>query len=196
MSLTPLTLQNAFAAIHKSRVPEPHHRGHMFQNAIERLVDWWARSFFSVEPVGHIRSKTFDQVQKLISHLPSPGPLDILNIELLDEEEQEIVRTEKSLMKLALMRAGSRDVSAQLFTALCRALDIPARLVVSLQSVPWQAGVGKPKPRTAGKKKGKGKLKEGENVEPEDVDDDMQEVEQSTHQLVQRPNLRLQERST
>lgn len=145
----------------------------MFQNATERLVDWWANSFFSVEPVGHIRSKTFDRVQKVISHLPSLGPRDILDLELLDEEDEEIVRTEKSLMKHALMRAGSRDLSAQLFTALCRALGIPARLVVSLQSVPWQAGVGKPKPRATGKKKdlkGKGKQKEVEAVDQEDTD--------------------------
>jgi xeroderma pigmentosum group C-complementing protein len=64
-------------------------------------------------------------------------------------------------MKHALMRCGSRDVSAQLFTALCRALNIPARLVVSLQSVPWQMGVGKPKPaynRSKTKKKEEPKI--------------------------------------
>ncbi|KAF7980649.1 hypothetical protein HWV62_37466 [Athelia sp. TMB] len=180
LSLTPLALQNAFAAIHPSRVSESHHRGHMFQNATERLVNWWAQSFFSVEPVGHIRSKTFDRVQKLIAHLPSLGPKDILDLELLDEEEQEIIRSEKSLMKHALMRSGSRDVSAQLFTALCRALGIPARLVVSLQSVPWQAGVGKPKPRSTPKKKkdvkGKGKQKEVEVEEAVDAEEEMEEV--------------------
>lgn len=54
-------------------------------------------------------------------------------------------------MKHALMQSGSRDTSAQLFTALCRALDIPARLVVSLQSIPWQSSVGKSKSKTADK---------------------------------------------
>jgi xeroderma pigmentosum group C-complementing protein len=58
------------------------------------------------------------------------------------------------LMKHALQQQGSRDVSAQLFTALCRALGIPARLVVSLQSVPWQSSIGKLKsPSKKGKKK-------------------------------------------
>ncbi|KAF8885705.1 hypothetical protein CPB84DRAFT_1788199 [Gymnopilus junonius] len=44
------------------------------------------------------------------------------------DEEVETIRSSKSLMKHALMR-------------------IPARLVVSVQSVPWQASVGRPKPK-------------------------------------------------
>ncbi|KAH9020525.1 hypothetical protein EDB83DRAFT_2432244 [Lactarius deliciosus] len=55
-------------------------------------------------------------------------------------------------MKHALMCSGSRDVSSQLFTAHCRALGIPTRLVVSLRSVPWQTNVGRPK--TPAKPKG------------------------------------------
>lgn len=87
----------------------------------------------------------------------------------------EVVRSVKSLMKHALQRYGSRDVSAQLFTALCRALGIPARLVVSLQSVPWQASIGKPKPKPKPKTNGKGK----EKAIPKDEDegDDMEEVD-------------------
>jgi len=61
------------------------------------------------------------------------------------EDEYEVIRSCKSLQKHALLQQGTRDVSAQLFTALCRALGIPARLVVSVQSVPWKASVGKPK---------------------------------------------------
>ena len=184
MSLTPLTLQNAFATIHKSRIADANQRGRLFESAIERLTEWWTNSFFSVEPVGHIRSKTFDQVQKTIAHLPPLGEQDILDVEMFeDEEEAEILHTSKSLMKHALMRGGSRDTSAQLFTSLCRALDIPARLVVSLQSVPWQAGVGKPKPKSSGRKKdtkGKGKEKAVEEEEDggEDGEDsDMEEVD-------------------
>lgn len=98
-----------------------------------------------------------------------------------DEEEWEVVRSEKSLMKRALQRYGSRDVSAQLFTALCRALGIPARLVVSLQSVPWQAGVGKPKTKPKPKTKdAKGKGKERVSVDgQEDGEEggDMEEVD-------------------
>ena len=181
MSLTPLALQNAFAVIHKSRVADANQRGRLFESAIERLTEWWSYSFFSVEPVGHIRSKTFDQVQKMIAHLPPLGEQDILDVDKLEEaEESEVIHTSKSLMKHALMRGGSRDTSAQLFTSLCRALDIPARLVVSLQSVPWQAGVGKPKPKSSRKKdKGKGKEKavEDEGEEEDEEDHDMEEVD-------------------
>ncbi|CCM04912.1 uncharacterized protein FIBRA_07109 [Fibroporia radiculosa] len=96
-----------------------------------------------------------------------------------DEDAGEIVKSAKSLMKHALMMRGTRDTSAQLFTALCRALGIPARLMVSLQSVPWQASVGKPK-APAKKKGGKGK---GKAVDPSDEDDEeMEKVEISAPQ--------------
>jgi xeroderma pigmentosum group C-complementing protein len=81
-------------------------------------------------------------------------------------------------MKHALMQSGSRDVSSQLFTALCRALGIPTRLVVSLQSVPWQTNVGRSK--TATKQKGSGS--KGKSVEPrvaEDSSADMKDVDDS-----------------
>ena len=51
MSLTPLPLQDAFAKIHKSRVPEAAQRGRLFESAITRLADWWATNF-EVLPTG------------------------------------------------------------------------------------------------------------------------------------------------
>ncbi|KAH9924252.1 uncharacterized protein BXZ73DRAFT_50599 [Epithele typhae] len=151
--------------ITKSRIPEPAKRGRLFESAIERLVQWWAHDFFEVTPTGHIRSRTFNDVQKLLKPTSKPDPKGkgkrraTDDDDGVDDEERygidgEKIRGEKSLMKHALMQKGSRDTSAQLFTALCRALGIPARLVVSLQSVPWQAGVGKPKP--PGKKEERG----------------------------------------
>ncbi|KAH9931640.1 Rad4-domain-containing protein [Epithele typhae] len=126
MSLTPMSLQNAFTMITKSRIPEPAKRGQA------------AEPTPKPDPKGKGKRRATDDDDGV------------------DDEERygidgEKIRGEKSLMKHALMQKGSRDTSAQLFTALCRALGIPARLVVSLQSVPWQAGVGKPKP--PGKKK-------------------------------------------
>ncbi|CDO71667.1 hypothetical protein BN946_scf184915.g11 [Trametes cinnabarina] len=194
MSMTPLPLQNAFAMIHKSRIPEPAKRGRLFESAVTRLADWWA-STFEIIPTGHIRSRTFEEVQKTIRLIPPArsdpkGKGKARAVEDSDDDEDdeerygiegERIRSAKSLMKHALMRRGSRDTSAQLFTALCRALGIPARLVVSLQSVPWQAGVGKPKPSTKKKARakeengnatGKGKAKA---IEVDD-DDDMEEV--------------------
>lgn len=178
LSLTPLNLQNSFAVIHKTRVPDANQRGRLFESAIESLTEWWSHSFFSVEPVGHIRSKTFDQVQKTITQHYPLGEQAVLSLNMFeDEEENEIVHTSKSMMKHALMRGGSRDMSAQLFTSLCRALGIPARLVVSLQSVPWQAGVGKPKQKSSGKKKHvNGKEKEEVVEDADEEGDDMEEV--------------------
>ncbi|GBE85109.1 Rad4-domain-containing protein [Sparassis crispa] len=198
MSLAPLSLQNAFALIHKSRVPEAAQRGRLFEAAINRLTEWWSASF-RVDPTGHIRSRTFEDVQQRLGLSLSADPAEARRRAKgkeraidVDEEDAEVIRSEKSLMKHALMFRGSRDASAQLFTALCRALGIPARLVVSLQSVPWQANAGKSK-STAKKKgkeadgkgndkeKGEGKGKEkavnGEAEEGETAeDDDMEEV--------------------
>ena len=181
MSLTPISLQNAFAMIHKSRVPEAVKRGRMFESAITRLVEWWYKTF-RVLPTGHIRSRTFEDVQKeLLSKatrtkdVKGKGRAKDLESDGEDSDnEGELIKNEKSLMKHALMRRGSRDVSAQLFTSLCRALGIPARLVVSLQSVPWQANVGKPK--TATKKKPK--TESNSREQPPDKDEsEMEEVE-------------------
>ncbi|KAF8835388.1 Rad4-domain-containing protein [Paxillus ammoniavirescens] len=173
LSMTPLSLQNGFAMIHKSRVPDQNKRGRLFEAAIIRLVDWWSGTFFSVTPTGHIKNRTFDEVQEEISQ--SDEPYDPES----DPTGSERIRSVNSLMKHALMQTGSRDTSSQLFTALCRALDIPARLVVSLQSIPWQSKVGKPAVRKAGSK-GKGKAPqthvEGQEDPAADDESEMEEV--------------------
>ncbi|KAL1705454.1 hypothetical protein EV121DRAFT_279590 [Schizophyllum commune] len=171
LSLTPLELQNAFSAIHKSRMPDANHRAHMFRRALEGLVEWWADEFFDVKPEGHIRNRTFAEVQKyMIKHkVPLDDPDATMDRETLEDvldDEGETIRSPKSLMKHALMHSGSRDVSAQLFTALCRALGLPARLVVSIQSVPWQTkdtSSGSPAKKKQSKGKGKQKATEYED---------------------------------
>ncbi|KAF5377814.1 hypothetical protein D9615_006671 [Tricholomella constricta] len=165
LSVTPLSLQNAFAVIHKTRIPDQHQRGRTFEAAMANLAEWWSSTYFEVNRNGHIRNRTYEDVQARLAKLgpPSTDPeavLDIEDIEDLLDEDPELIRSPKSLMKHVLMQNGSRDTSAQLFTALCRGLGIPARLVVSIQSVPWQTNVGKPKPTYARKPKGvKGKEK-------------------------------------
>jgi xeroderma pigmentosum group C-complementing protein len=173
--------------IHKSRIPDPVKRGYLFEQAVSRLASWWADTFFTVKPTGHLRSRTFEDVERvlhsrgLVVDPTGKGkgkavPQDVDTLEdLFDDGEVEVVRSEKSLMKHALLRSGSRDVSSQLFTALCRALGIPARLVVSLQSVPWKTNVGRPK--TPARLKGANfKEKAVERHDPEDSDKDKQEV--------------------
>lgn len=159
--------------ITKKRHPDAAKRGRLFETALMRLTQWWYENF-EVLDYGHVRSRTFDQVQKVL-----------LDIAPADDDEGEVVRSSKSLMKRALLQQGSRDMSAQLFTALCRALGIPTRLVVSLQSVPWQASVGKPKAPKKKSKKGKGKADASSDVgmsggaseaAEDEEDDDMEEV--------------------
>ncbi|KAI5119046.1 hypothetical protein M0805_005912 [Coniferiporia weirii] len=160
LSLTPLPLQISFLMITKKSHPDAAMRGRLFESSLMRLTEWWYESYH-IEDKGHIRSRTFDEVQKILFSID------------FDDDEGEVVKNSKSLMKHAVNRWGSRDVSAQLFTALCRALGIPARLVVSIQSVPWKAGVGKPK--VSGKKsyrKGKEKTTILSSASSTDDDDD------------------------
>ena len=166
MSLTPLNLQAAFLNIKKSRVPDAAYRGHIFENSIRALVEWWAYVFFRVQKTGHIQSHTYDEIQQLLKSDEFEFD-ENYQLAYSSFEGHEIVKTPKSLMKHALMGNGSRDVSVQLFTALCRALGIPARLAVSLQSVPWQTGAGKSKPTAKRRSK---------PDTPADSDDDMEEV--------------------
>jgi xeroderma pigmentosum group C-complementing protein len=169
----------------------------MFENAVRDLANWWS-SAFEIIPEGHLRNRTFLDVEKVLEryHLLSSnddsvnGEMDVEVLQDVLDEDGEFIRSPKSLMKHALMAKGSRDTSAQLFTALCRALGIPARLVASLQSVPWQASVGKPKPKyerkTKGKGKGKGKTPTSESTSvasergDSENEGDIKEVETST----------------
>ncbi|KAJ7213931.1 hypothetical protein GGX14DRAFT_518886 [Mycena pura] len=162
LSLTPLSLQTAFAMIHKSRVPEQYMRGRMFETAMGNLAEWWSQTFFEVAFDGHLRNRTFDAVQNAMGLSGQSDVWDVESLQDVLDDDGECIRGPTSLMKHALMQRGTRDTSAQLFTALCRGLGIPARLVVSLQSVPWQSNVGKPKPRY-----GKGKAKAEDTGTPD-----------------------------
>jgi hypothetical protein len=186
LSLTPLAIHNSFAMIHKSRIPDDDKRGYLFELAISRLASWWADTFFTVKSTGHLLSRTFEDVQQvlrsrgLLSASDKKGkgkalPPDVDPLEdLFEDSEVEVVNSAKSLMKHALMRSGSRDVSSQLFAALCRALGIPTRLVVSLQSVPWQTNVGRPKTPA----RPKGADSKGKGIERGDAGRDSSEYAQ------------------
>lgn len=140
----------------------------MFQRAMVNLVEWWAQEYFEVLPGAHIRNRSFDEIQAEIESRGlhrkdennSATVIDEETLQDIMDEDMEPIRSPKSLMKHALNRSGSRDVSAQLFTALCRALGIPARLVVSIQSVPWKGGTRPSDLPLNDKEKGKGKAKD------------------------------------
>jgi xeroderma pigmentosum group C-complementing protein len=169
---------------HKSRIPDDVKRGYLFEQAVSRLASWWADTFFKVKPTGHLRNRTFEDVQHV---LMSRGLVDVTGKgkakalpqgvdpleDLFEDDQVEIVRSAKSLMKHALMRSGSRDVSSQLFTALCRALGVPTRIVVSLQSVPWQTNVGRSKTPA----KQKVSSTKGKAVAPRELEDSSEDKE-------------------
>ncbi|GAA5982532.1 hypothetical protein JCM10908_006687 [Rhodotorula pacifica] len=71
----------------------------------------------------------------------------------------------QSLNLAASTLRGSKDLCAQLYVALLRAIDIPARLVVSLQALEWRSRAQTTAPPARERKKsgGKGKGKAGSN---------------------------------
>lgn len=90
----------------------------------------------------------------------------------------ERLRSVNSMMKKALQQEGSRDVSAQLFVSLARACGLGARLVASLQPVPWRAEKATPK-KKPGAGRGGRTTASRQGVGPpssEEEEDDMEEV--------------------
>lgn len=131
--------------IHKKSQPDASRRMRLFEAALFKLTQWWHFDF-RVIPHKGVRNQTFLEVERYRMLEDKQRGFDHKGKgkAVATNEEPEILyswsdrlRSVNSLMKCALLREGSADTSALLFTALCRALDIPARLVVSLQSVPW-----------------------------------------------------------
>lgn len=102
------------------------------------------------------------------------GDDDIMDL-LEDEIPDERLRSVNSVMKKALQQEGSRDMSALLFVSLARACGLGARLVVSLQPVPWRAEKAPPKkkPRAGAGSGAKGlHSRQGMGPDPESEDED------------------------
>jgi len=91
----------------------------------------------------------------------------------------EKLRSANSLMKKVLQQEGSRDISSQLFVALARACGLGARLVVSLQAVPWRAEkAGAPKKKPGAGRNGQTVASRQGNGPPSDEDEDEDEFEE------------------
>lgn len=119
-------------------------RSRAFEAALQDLVSWWWRSFEVDLSIPGLQSVTF---AKAVAAQPVPElPLDS-DTWLTEKQKRKIlakipgdhIRGAKSLSLRAVEMAGSRDMSTQLFVALCTALDLPARLVVSLQPLDWRS---------------------------------------------------------
>lgn len=130
---------------------------------------WSQSFFDISDPTLGARTRTWDEVQEVIDSLPRINKSDIYGgtftsrfikqakdrkgkgkakeMEEVDPMMESLaeafggerLRSVNSMMKKVLQQEGSRDVSAQLFVALARACGLGARLVVSIQAVPWRA---------------------------------------------------------
>lgn len=204
LSLLPHPLQAAFV-ISPKRFPDKAQRSRLFFDALQTLVTWWSQAFFDVsDTTSGLRTRTWDEVQEVIDKLPKLSKRDFQSgtfanqlassakgkgkkkdedvdpiIDALTQEYGgERVRSVNSMMKKALQQEGSRDMSAQLFVALARACGLGARLVVSLQPVPWRAEkvVQKKDKRGAGKGGRSMASRQGNGSSVSDDEDDFEEV--------------------
>lgn len=153
--MVPLSLVNAFTSFSPDTHPLVRDRSRLFDSAMKDLISWWWQSFEIIESLDGMRLRTWAEAETLFT-APSiqtnpekgKGKAKAQGIEAEDPFETllemgEPVHGSKSLMKRAVLMRGSRDMSAQLFTSLLRALQLPARLVFSLQPVTWRgAGAG------------------------------------------------------
>lgn len=177
MSKCPLPLQDAFYAFSRQTHPNERDRARLFDNAMKRLVSWWYNEF-EVDPfILGVRTRSYGEVERELRREGVKDMDDLLALWAKADEDKardpfgpsETIRNAQSLMKRAVQLKGSSQCSAQLFTALCRAIGIPARLVFSLQPVDWHATAAATEPKPTSKKrkrepasaksKGKGKAK-------------------------------------
>ncbi|KAI9612475.1 hypothetical protein H4Q26_007631 [Puccinia striiformis f. sp. tritici PST-130] len=148
LSLVPLPLVNAFHTFSPETHPLDRDRSRLFDSALKDLISWWWQSFQVNNAFDGMISRSWSEAETLyrISDDASGKGKSKGNtqedafIQLL--ESGEPIHGVKSMMKRALLMKGSRDMSAQLFTSCLRALDIPARLVFSLQPVTWRGAGG------------------------------------------------------
>ena len=138
-------------------------RGDPTLRLLKTLGAFWRKRFTIISPgirkQGYKDMKRLQEEMKLYQDIPG------------DEEAfGERIEGLKEFRELARQCHGSRDVGAQLFTALLRAVGVDARLIVSLQP----AGYGWSKGEDAKPKKEKGA--QAEESDPSDDEDDATET--------------------
>ncbi|KAG0319600.1 hypothetical protein BGZ99_005011 [Dissophora globulifera] len=146
LSLVPKHIANSVRKEHENMAREV--------NALQVLALWWRDSFVVTGP-GIQHREYLD--------------IDVVGVEAaIPVSNEECLKRRKNLQRRLLNRSGSTDVCSQLFTGICRALGLKARLVESLQpcpfkvtlpkeEVPFPAEDGESSVRRAESKKGKKK---------------------------------------
>ncbi|KAF9311585.1 hypothetical protein BG003_007218 [Podila horticola] len=127
LSLVPSHIAEPVQAKHDNPVREV--------NALNVLAIWWKDSFVVTGP----------GIQKL-----EYADVDVVGFEAaMPVNNGEYFKKRKSLQRKLLNRSGSSDVSAQLFTGICRSLGLKARLVESLQACSFKVTIPKDETDTA-----------------------------------------------
>ncbi|KAH9812579.1 hypothetical protein DFH28DRAFT_1031461 [Melampsora americana] len=153
LSMVPLSLVNAFSSFSLQTHPSEIDRSRLFDSAVKDLISWWWQSFEIVDSLESIRLRTWTEAEALYDTIQSSSKTSSSKGKGKGKEDKddpfrtlletgEPIHGSKSLMKRAVLMKGSRDMSAQLFTSLLRALNVPARLVFSLQPVTWRGAGG------------------------------------------------------
>ncbi|MBW0486928.1 hypothetical protein O181_026643 [Austropuccinia psidii MF-1] len=157
LSMVPLPLINAFHSFSPQTHPLERDRSRLFDAALKDLISWWWQTFQVNSSIEGMKSMAWSAAEALYDSRHMAAPSAQVNKKGKSKEHDqdpflklletgEPIHGVKSLMKRAVMMKGSRDMSAQLFTSLLRALDVPARLVFSLQPVSWRGAIELDKP--------------------------------------------------
>ncbi|KAF8940060.1 hypothetical protein BGZ58_007877 [Dissophora ornata] len=169
-------IAESFSILHENPTRE--------MNALQVLALWW-RDVFIVTGPG-IRNREYLDI-------------DVVGVEAaIPVSSEECLEQRKNLQRRLLNRSGSTDVCSQLFTGICRALGLKARLVESLQACPFKVTLPKDEFASAVKaegsssarrvtpKKGK-KKKEEEELDESDTTRGSRVVLMTPHRMPKKP---------
>ncbi|KAF9953390.1 hypothetical protein BGZ72_005461 [Mortierella alpina] len=153
-------------------------------NALQVLALWWRDSFVVTGP--GIQHREYMDI-------------DLVGVEAaIPVSNEECLKKRKNLQRRLLNRSGSSDVCAQLFTGICRALGLKARLVESLQACSFKCTLPKEEAQAAlgieaesstksSKAKGKGKRKKEVELDDDDTTRGSRVVIPTPHRQNKRP---------
>ncbi|KAI9315767.1 hypothetical protein BX666DRAFT_2019811 [Dichotomocladium elegans] len=111
-----------------------------FKTSIKWLLTWW-KEYFRLTGMGP-QTRAYDEFKFLDktddNNWTSEDDPTQEKLEKFGVLDAESIPSSLQLMQKLTEKAGFRDTSAELFTAILRALSFEARLVVSLQPVPYR----------------------------------------------------------
>ena len=192
LSHLPSNIYHSFFSVTKTSHPNDRDRSRLFDKAMKELVRWWfgkwrytstkgierrlvreverdlKNNYGWIKPVRKEESK--DEKETIGQRTAKRSRHELIDVSLdrytlIDiDDGGEFTRHFGALEKRAREMKGSKDFSVLLFTCLCRALDVPARLVFSLQPVDWRA------PSTVS---GAPRKKKGEKVDSAEENEDV-----------------------